>query len=130
MIQQFAGKLLAWLINHVAAEDQKSAICQGKEGANESAKNSGPLLQGTQEVFKLMLDLDAACDASAKCDALTIRLPFHRPYGDFSGKIYYSFPKKTTLEMVKIMSGMEIGEIDDFVTSAMGRSPTSSRETL
>jgi hemerythrin len=23
MIQQFAGKLLAWLINHVAAEDQK-----------------------------------------------------------------------------------------------------------
>jgi hemerythrin len=25
MMQQFAGKLLAWLINHVASEDQKIA---------------------------------------------------------------------------------------------------------
>lgn len=33
MIQQFAGKLLAWLINHVAAEDQKiSDFAKGKEG--------------------------------------------------------------------------------------------------
>lgn len=33
LIQQFAGKLLAWLINHVAAEDQKIAdYARKKEG--------------------------------------------------------------------------------------------------
>lgn len=80
-----------------------------------------PFSKATQEVFKLMLDLDAACDASAKCDVLDDKITIAIGLtGDFSGKIYYSFPKKTTLEMVKIMSGMEIGEIDDFVTSAMG----------
>ncbi len=32
MVQQFAGKLLAWLINHVAAEDQKIADYASKKG--------------------------------------------------------------------------------------------------
>lgn len=35
LIQQFAGKLLAWLINHVASEDQKIGdYAKGKEVAN------------------------------------------------------------------------------------------------
>lgn len=34
LIQQFAGKLLAWLINHVAASDQKIAeFVKAKEGS-------------------------------------------------------------------------------------------------
>lgn len=34
LMQQFGGKLLAWLINHVAAEDQRIAdYARGKEGA-------------------------------------------------------------------------------------------------
>lgn len=32
LIQQFAGKLLAWLIHHVAAEDQKIAVYAKKRG--------------------------------------------------------------------------------------------------
>lgn len=35
LVQQFAGKLLAWLINHVAAEDQKIAdYVKGRRGDN------------------------------------------------------------------------------------------------
>lgn len=35
LIQQFAGRLLAWLINHVASEDQKLAnFVNGKEQKN------------------------------------------------------------------------------------------------
>ena len=32
LIQQFAGKLLAWLINHVAAEDQRIAAYAIEKG--------------------------------------------------------------------------------------------------
>ena len=33
LVMQFAGKLLAWLINHVAADDQKIAVyARGREG--------------------------------------------------------------------------------------------------
>lgn len=38
LIQQFAGKLLAWLINHVASEDQKIAnFVREKEGGNHES---------------------------------------------------------------------------------------------
>ncbi len=40
--------------------------------------------------------------------------------GDLSGSILYSFPKDMTLTMVKIMSGMELSELDGFVLSALG----------
>lgn len=33
LMQQFAGKLLAWLINHVAADDQKIAVYAKEKGA-------------------------------------------------------------------------------------------------
>ncbi len=83
-----------------------------------------PFSKATQEVFKRLLDLDATTGAPgtiesipASNDKINIMIGLT---GDFSGEIYYCFPKKTTLEMVKIMSGMEIDEIDDFVASAMG----------
>ena len=40
--------------------------------------------------------------------------------GSLSGSILYSFSKDMTLEIVKIMSGMEMKELDSFVTSALG----------
>ncbi|MDF2656824.1 MAG: hemerythrin-like metal-binding protein [Bacillota bacterium] len=36
LIQQFAGKLLAWLINHVAADDQKIADYARKKEAEQN----------------------------------------------------------------------------------------------
>jgi len=40
--------------------------------------------------------------------------------GDLSGSVLYSFPKEMALAMVKIMSGMELKELDSFVLSALG----------
>lgn len=34
LMQQFGGKLIAWLINHVMADDQKIAEYAGSKGAN------------------------------------------------------------------------------------------------
>ncbi|NLK97658.1 hemerythrin family protein [Defluviitalea saccharophila] len=38
LMQQFGGKLLAWLINHVAAEDQRIADYATKEGGNGNGR--------------------------------------------------------------------------------------------
>ena len=36
LMQQFGGRLLAWLINHVAAEDQRKADYANKRGISEN----------------------------------------------------------------------------------------------
>lgn len=87
------------------------------------AEYINPFYQATIDVFKLMLDLDIAKDASTSMQkmlgstevGIVIEIT-----GDLSGSILYRFPETMILEMVKIMSGMEIDTLDSFVTSALG----------
>lgn len=83
-----------------------------------------PFLNATKDVFQLMLDLHNITDKPHRIDEvghsnsnMDIAIGI---IGDLEGKVVYHFPTETSLEMVKIMSGMEFDEIDDFVTSAMG----------
>ena len=78
------------------------------------------------QTFKLLLDLDVITD-SAQAPENNDKKEYPENIdvvieitGDLSGEVMYSFPKDTTLEMVKIMSGMEFKEIDEFVKSALG----------
>jgi chemotaxis protein CheX len=76
----------------------------------------------TREVLGFMLGVDMA-DASAAQggtaleDGVSVTIGLK---GDISGEILFHFPCGTALEMVGIMSGMELDGIDDFVTSAVG----------
>lgn len=79
--------------------------------------------QATQDVFRLMLDinlergeLQVIEDMISSKDANVVL----GVTGDLKGMILFGFPKKMTLEMVKIMSGMEMDRIDGFVSSALG----------
>lgn len=79
--------------------------------------------KAVQDVFKLMLDLDierkdlkVVEDVIEGNDANIIL----GITGDLKGSVYFSFTKDMSLEMVKIMSGMEMKEIDMFVSSALG----------
>lgn len=79
--------------------------------------------KATQDVFQLMLDMDVERgnlkiveDMVCSKDANVIL----GVTGDLKGTILFGFTKEMTLEMVKIMSGMEMGEIDNFVSSALG----------
>jgi len=82
-----------------------------------------PFLLATQDVFDRMLglkiekgklelkeDLIAGKEANVLISIV----------GSLLGAVVYSFPKATALEIVKIMSGMELDELDVFVTSALG----------
>ncbi len=80
-----------------------------------------PFLQATQHVFQLMLDLndvhaEPLSETVHGLDALEVSIGVT---GDLSGQVVYSFPYETCLNMVNIMSGMEISEVDEFVTSAI-----------
>ena len=83
-----------------------------------------PFANATSETLKLLLDLDAIVAASQnedkkeeKQDQIDVAIGIT---GDLTGEVLYRFPTETTLEIVKIMSGMEFTEIDEFVTSALG----------
>ena len=82
-----------------------------------------PLFHATKEVFRLMLELDGVSESeltgkntrdAAENVAVEIGL-----VGDMQGRIIYRFSKQTALRAVEILSGMDIAEIDDFVTSAI-----------
>ncbi len=77
----------------------------------------------TKEVFSLMLDLD---NISYDQETLHTMLNDNESIGikigivgDYKGSISYIFSKEAMLEMVKIMSGMDVSEVDDFVKSAV-----------
>lgn len=83
-----------------------------------------PFFDATREVFQLMLDISNVTDkplcVDGVCSSGNVDISISIT-GDLEGRVVYHFPKTTSLEMVKIMSGgMEFDEVDDFVTSAMG----------
>ncbi|SCG81713.1 CheY-P phosphatase cheX [Proteiniborus sp. DW1] len=79
--------------------------------------------KATVDVFKLMLDIepkkgdmkiveDMICSKDANV-LLGVT-------GDLMGSILFNFPKDMALEMIRIMSGMEMDTIDGFASSALG----------
>ena len=85
------------------------------------AEYVNPFYQATRDVFKLMLDLEITRGQLeiAPCQGQEVAVSIGLT-GDITGLVIFSFPRKTTLEIVKIMSGMEINKLDGFVTSALG----------
>lgn len=79
--------------------------------------------KAVQDVFKLMLDLDVergnlrAIEGMVSGKEANVTLGVT---GDLKGSILFGFPKEMTLEMVRIMSGMQMERIDNFVSSALG----------
>lgn len=79
--------------------------------------------KATEDVFKLMLDLDVekgelqAIEGMVSAKEANVTLGVT---GDLKGSILFGFPKDMTLEMVRIMSGMKMEKIDNFVSSALG----------
>ncbi|WP_026894692.1 chemotaxis protein CheX [Clostridiisalibacter paucivorans] len=79
--------------------------------------------KATKDVFNLMLDIDTERGDLKVVEGMVSSKDANvilGVTGDLKGTILFSFPKEMTLEMVKIMSGMPIKKIDNFVSSALG----------
>lgn len=82
-----------------------------------------PFLQATQDVFRQMMQLEIEKGKLELREDLIAGREANvliGVVGALAGTVVYSFPKSTALEMVKSMSGMELNELDIFVTSALG----------
>lgn len=80
-----------------------------------------PFLDATKSVFKSMLDMEIDPLSSEKGlkQEENVRVEIAL-VGDLSGSVVYNFPKSTTLNIVKTLSGMEADRLDDFATSMLG----------
>lgn len=77
-------------------------------------------LLATKNVFELMLDLADITDKPV--DDINTEGMYDISIGvtgDLQGEVIYCFPYDTSINIVKIMSGMEIDTVDDFVVSAV-----------
>ncbi|AKL94850.1 CheC domain containing protein [Clostridium aceticum] len=87
------------------------------------AESVNSFYQATKDVFKLMLDLGIEQGKLGIVEDMVLSKDANVVLGvtgDLRGTILFSFPKEMILEMVKIMCGMEMDEIDSFVSSALG----------
>ncbi len=82
-----------------------------------------PFIKAINDVFKMMLglniekkDLKIQEEIICKNDTKVVL----GITGDLQGDIIFRFPKNMALEMVKNMSGLEVDEINRFVSSALG----------
>jgi len=87
------------------------------------AEYINPFYLATKDVFQMMLDVETDKGQLAIVEDM---IPGKEANvvlgvtGDLKGTILFSFPKEMILEMVKIMSGMDVDTIDHFVSSALG----------
>lgn len=81
-----------------------------------------PFFQATNDVFSVMLSLQTKRGDLRASEEL---IPVHEANvaigvtGHMRGSLLFSFPENMALQMVKIMSGMEMNRLDAFVTSAL-----------
>ena len=87
------------------------------------AEYLNPFITATSSVFQTMLNLEPVKkDLRLEGELITgndanVVLGVT---GELEGTVIFGFPKKMTLDMVKEMSGMEMEEINSFVSSALG----------
>ncbi|GFN36111.1 chemotaxis protein CheX [Tepidimicrobium xylanilyticum] len=77
----------------------------------------------TKDVFHLMLDLDVERGDLEVVEGLVSSKNANVVLGvtgDLKGSVLFSFTRDMILEMVRIMSGLEMKTIDNFVSSALG----------
>jgi len=87
------------------------------------AESINAFYRATQDVFHLMLDLSVERGDIKVIEGLVSSRNANvilGVTGDLKGSILFSFTQDMTLEMVRIMSGMEMRTIDNFVSSALG----------
>lgn len=94
-----------------------------KEDKRMKVEYINPFYKATKDIFKLMLDVDPQKkDLKVIEDMIQAKETsvFLGITGDLQGGIMFSFPKTMALEMIKILSGMDLDIIDSFVSSALG----------
>ena len=122
-MKELAGHLTAWLIYHVADADQK--IVSGDKGGN------------AEKHFDMCVELfsDSAMDVMEKMAGFSREKIIHKTVvnhrikgdifigieiiGDLKGRAVFAFSKELSLNLIRILTSMELEEADEMVRSAL-----------
>jgi hemerythrin len=127
VFQRLSGKIAAWLVNHIALEDQKlSDYINKKTDKNYMESNfkkenkySEVVIKVMPQVLERMLQSKSNIDIISEINIeknINIEISI---IGEAEWKIIYSFDKEMALAVVKRLSGMEFEEVDEFVIAAL-----------
>jgi hemerythrin len=122
IVQQFAGKLIGWLIYHVVGEDGKitGMVAEAPSRAS-SASLAACFTDSAREVLGQMLDTvvettsDQPAPISGKSD-ISVSVSI---VGDRPGTAEFVFPLVTALRIVQSMTMMQADDFGDMVESAL-----------
>jgi hemerythrin len=124
LVQQFAGKLVGWLIYHVVGEDGKitgmvAAAPQAAAGA-ASAERINCFTDSACEVLGQMLGIPFRIAESAPADGdindISVRVGLT---GDRPGAAEFVFPLVTALRFVQSLTMTDPNDFDEMVESAL-----------
>lgn len=83
-----------------------------------------PFAEAASKTLKLLLDVDTLPEAVARMDEehpeLSMTDVVMDLTGDVKGEILYRFSQDTTIQIAKLMTGIEFTKIDEFVTAVLG----------
>lgn len=123
-IKKFTGKLIVWMVSHIAKEDQKikKFIKKNNELKKIILKENGykkSYFYIVPEIMKTILGtkflFQNECEINEeKGICVKIKMKY-----DIEGEINYFFPEKSIFSLVYQMCGIEFYEIDEFVESAI-----------
>lgn len=118
-VKQFCGMLVSWLVYHVVEIDQRMA----QKGQNKDQAVTKAFVKSLRDTLETMVGLNSSIaqdrtDQEARLvgDAF-VRIDI---IGDIRGSVVYGFSRDFALEVVRMMTFMELTELDDMVCSAMG----------
>lgn len=127
VFQRLSGKIAAWLINHIALEDQKlSDYINKKTDKKEMESNfkkenkySEVIIKVMPEVLERMLQSKSNIEIISEINIeknINIEISIT---GEAKWRNIYSFDKAMALAVVKRVSGIEFEEADEFVIAAL-----------
>lgn len=128
LIKQFAGMLSTWLIYHVADEDQKFArFAEGKKEkeSNVIEKEKTFLqccLRSISSTLEKMIGMNPkelsgkSIENKIRAEDICIAVGI---IGEIQGNIVYGFSKEFSFQIVEIMTGLHMEQMDEMVCSAM-----------
>lgn len=122
VVKHLAGTLTSWLIYHVADADQR--LVKGETKAADSGDKSviSSVLVSTIGVVEKMTGVNRAVMKANTAGESSIGAEVFIEIGlvgDKKGSIVYGFSKEFACNLVKSMTMMEVGAIDELVCSAL-----------
>lgn len=122
LVKQFAGTLLAWLIYHVAKEDQKYAHPEAAEQVAQPARFLDCFAQSAGEVLRKMAGAQLLSTRRVNrleelpAGDIAVRLEF---VGDAPMTAQFVFPKALAFQLLQNMTFQEVMAVDELVCSAV-----------